>query len=192
MSILKQWKDEARLSEEAFARLSLFRDLILEWNPRINLTGFKDAHQIEEVLIGEAVLASREVSLEGKTVLDFGSGAGVPGLIWGMTVPGIVLTSLEVRQKKVAFQKEVLRSTGIQAEIVCGLFPGAVSDRTFDVIATRAVRISPGLYRDAVRLLSPGGLLLRFARSGAIESGWTSIPLSTRSSLLVRHVTGNA
>lgn len=179
------WK-EAAISDEALAKLSLFVDLILEWNARINLTGFRTRTEIEEKLIGESMATLRVVPISGKSILDFGSGAGIPGLVWAACDGTARVTSLEIRQKKVAFQKEALRTTGINAEIVLGRFPEAVTDRRFDVIVTRAIRFSPSLWTAAETLLAPGGCFVRFAIPGSSEEGWTAFPVSAGTTLLIR------
>jgi 16S rRNA (guanine527-N7)-methyltransferase len=167
-------------------RLSLFVDLILEWNSRINLTGFKDRRSIEERLIGESVYALSHLDLSRKQVVDFGSGAGIPGIVWAICEPTVKITSVEIRQKKAAFQKEVVRKTGIPMEVVAGEFPQVVANQTFDVAVTRAVRIPGSLLEKARLRLVPGGILVRFAPAGYTEPGCDSIPISTRSVVLVQ------
>ena len=186
MSFLQQCRQQNLISGPALDKLILFADLILEWNPRINLTGFKSRNLVEELLLGEAVLALARLSPSGKRILDFGSGAGIPGLVWAICEPEMHLTSVEVRAKKVAFQKEVVRSTGLKAQILVGRFPQAVRGRSFDLIVSRAIRFDPSLWREAEMLLSEDGMLVRFAAAGAAEPEWNCIPISTRSSLLIR------
>lgn len=157
---------------------------MLEWNPRINLTAFHTPEEIDEILIGESVRALSVISISGKRVLDIGSGAGIPGLVWAICDSSARVTSLEARHKKIAFQKEVLRSTGVEAEVLQGHFPEAVSDRKFDVVVSRGIRFSPRLFQDAVQLLDPGGTLVRFASPGTIENGWTTTNISLFTTLM--------
>ena len=186
MAPLKQWSSDGLLTPRSVDQLNFFLDLLLEWNQRINLTGLRSREEMEEILIGESILALRVFPLSHRKVLDVGSGAGIPGLVWLIADPSIHLTSLEIRAKKVAFQKEALRQLGLQAEIVLGHFPEAVAGRVFDVIATRAVCGDDLLPSE--QLLAEHGSLLRFAPAGASEEGWKSHPVSPRSSLLVRRV----
>ena len=121
-----QWK--GNLSAASLEKLSAFTDLILHWNARMNLTGYRTRQEIDELLIGESILAvlelqKVEIVKGGTTILDFGSGAGIPGLVWAMLKLPIEITSLEIRQKKIAFQKEVVRKLGLQARVMLGKFP---------------------------------------------------------------------
>lgn len=177
---------ELVISQDSLQKLWVLVELIQEWNARINLTGFRSKEEIQERLLGPAVLALAKVSLAGKSVLDFGSGAGIPGLVWAICEKETRVTSVEIRHKKIAFQKEVVRATGVQAEVLHGMFPDIVANRAFDVVASRAIRFSPELWEDALEHLNPGGLCVRFAGADASEDGWQSVRLSEESSLLIR------
>jgi 16S rRNA (guanine527-N7)-methyltransferase len=188
MNVPMHWKD--KLSSASLSKLTAFTDLILRWNSRINLTGYRTAEQIDDHLIGESVLAMHELQKsgyvkEGTTILDFGSGAGIPGLVWAMMDLPIEITSLEIRQKKIAFQKEVIRDLGLKARIVLGKFPEAVSEDRYDLIVSRAIRFDPKLWQEGRVLLNDGGHFIRFAASDANESGWNSIPVSKKTSLQI-------
>lgn len=185
MSFLRTLQARGLISESALPRLERFVDLILEWNERINLTGLRNRSEIEEILVGDAVLSLRFIPVSSRDVLDFGSGAGIPGLVWTLCDPSAKVTSVESRQKKVAFQKEVLRTIGAKADIVCGRFPEVVEGRRYDIVVSRAIRFSPALWESARGFLRVGGILVRFSKLASSEEGWEAHPLSGRSKLLV-------
>jgi 16S rRNA (guanine527-N7)-methyltransferase len=183
-----QWKDN--LSPSSLEKLSAFTDLIIRWNSRINLTGYRTRQEIDDLLIGESVLAvlelqKVEIVKAGTTILDFGSGAGIPGLVWAMLNLSIQITSLEIRQKKIAFQKEVVRELGLQARIILGKFPEAVAGERFDLIASRAIRFDPKIWEIGRGLLNPSGHFVRFAAANLRETGWKSHPVSEKTSLQI-------
>jgi 16S rRNA (guanine527-N7)-methyltransferase len=186
MSFLKTLLAQGLINEGALQRLGRFVDLILEWNGKINLTGLRNRAEIEEILIGEAVLALQFIPISSREILDFGSGAGIPGLVWALCEPDARVTSLDSTQKKVAFQKDVLRETGGRAEILWGRFPKAVGGRHFDIVVSRALRFSPVHWEEAAKLLYSGGHLVRFTTPGPAQKNWTAYTLSERSNLLVR------
>jgi 16S rRNA (guanine527-N7)-methyltransferase len=188
----KHWKDSAILSPNSLEKLTKFTDLILLWNSRINLTGYRSQKHVEELLIGESVLAAEvlkniELITEKASILDFGSGAGIPGLVWAALDLPVEISSLEIRQKKVSFQKEAVRELGLKAKIMLGRFPEAVANQNFDLIVSRAIRYEPGIWVAGEQYLTPFGKFVRFAAADAKEVGWTTIPVSERTSLLVKH-----
>ncbi|HSP06815.1 MAG TPA: RsmG family class I SAM-dependent methyltransferase [Acidobacteriota bacterium] len=178
--------DAGALTREAVERLEEMAALIHAWNPRVNLTGYKSVSEIEKLLIGESVAALSVLKLERCSVLDFGSGAGIPGLVWSLCEPSLRVVSLEIRHKKVAFQKEVLRRLGIAAEVVQGHFPEAVAARRFDCIVSRAIRLDARVWENSSRLLSPEGRIVRFATPGVVEEGWRALPVSEHTTLLLQ------
>jgi 16S rRNA (guanine527-N7)-methyltransferase len=186
--MLAQWVSERILTPPVADRLSQFLDLLIEWNARVNLTGLQTREEMEEILIGESLLAARLFPMGGKKVLDVGSGAGIPGLVWAIDEPATRLTSVEVREKKIAFQKEVQRLLNLDVEIIRGSFPFVVSGRRFDVVVTRAVRFTPLFEKQAATVMNPGGFLVRFVGANVAEPGWETRPISKRSSLLVRQI----
>lgn len=186
-----QWKDKANLSPASLRKLSAFTDLILQWNSKINLTGYRTREEIDNLLIGESVLAMltlREAGIvkTGTTVLDFGSGAGIPGMVWAMMELSIQITSLEIRQKKVAFQKEVVRELTLKARILLGKFPEAINGERFDLIVSRAIRFDPKVWDKGKPALNMDGMFVRFAPSNTKELGWQSLPVSDKTTLLVQ------
>jgi 16S rRNA (guanine(527)-N(7))-methyltransferase RsmG len=185
------WKDSPVLSENALEKLQNFASLILQWNAKINLTGYRGLKEVEELLIGESVLAAEALQKSGMMqratkVLDFGSGAGIPGLVWASLDLPVQVTSLEIRQKKVAFQKEVSRQLHLKARIVSGRFPEAVGSEAFDLIVSRAIRYDPGIWKQGERCLTSSGSFVRFATADFKEPGWSTISVSDKSSLLVK------
>src|SRR5262245_41800869 len=155
------WKDKVS-SAEVLQKLLSFSNLIHSWNPRINLTGFKTIPEIEELLIGESVLALNALRPGSESILDFGSGAGIPGLVWAICNRELKVTSLEIREKKIAFQKEAQRTLRFSAEILRGHFPEDVASRRFDIIVSRAIRLEEKVWEQSTLPLAPDGRIVRF------------------------------
>ncbi|HSE42482.1 MAG TPA: RsmG family class I SAM-dependent methyltransferase [Acidobacteriota bacterium] len=185
------WKDSKLLTPQSSIQLSKFRDLILLWNQKINLTGYRTREEIDDLLIGESVVAAQALEEAGvlssaTRVLDFGSGAGIPGLVWSILGLPADVVSLEIRQKKIAFQKEVARDLALKARIMAGRFPEAVANESFDLIVSRAIRYDPAVWEEGKALLKPDGRFVRFASADAHARGWTTLPVSPRTSILMK------
>ncbi len=112
----------AVLSTEQLTSISIYVDLLLRWNLRINLTSVRHAESIITRHFGESLFLAAHLfpssSRPGTDTedftqphaLDFGSGAGFPGLPLKIYVPELRLTLVEANHKKAAFLAEVIRS----------------------------------------------------------------------------------
>jgi 16S rRNA (guanine527-N7)-methyltransferase len=130
------------LDEAAWAgiceQLAIYLELILRWNSRINLTAIREPEEIVRRHFGESLFVGVRLG-ECGTLLDFGSGAGLPGVPIQLLRPDVQVTLAESRQKKAAFLYEVVRSLGLRTEVWADRVEAMPESRRFDVVAMRAV-----------------------------------------------------
>lgn len=88
--------------EEAINNLVEYLDVLKEWNKTHNLTSVDDLDEMLSVHIFDS--ASIRPYIKGPTLLDVGSGAGLPGMVIAILSPALDVTSVETRNKKVQFQ----------------------------------------------------------------------------------------
>lgn len=88
--------------EEAISKLVIYMELLAEWNKTHNLTAVDDIDEMLGVHIFDS--ASIKPYVKGATLLDVGSGAGLPGMILAILSPALDVTSVETRGKKAQFQ----------------------------------------------------------------------------------------
>ena len=186
------------LTERGLEQLSLYLELLLRWNRRVNLTGLRQPRTIVRRLFGESLYLSRVVELRGWLV-DVGSGAGFPGLALKLVAPDLRVTLIEARQRKCAFLKEVVRECGFYAiDVVTERFESWAGERQgreeADLITTRAVKVDNRLLESMSAFLSEKGKAIFFATSdnaGSIMSrapGWSwqkSVIPSTKNSMII-------
>src|SRR5260370_9522 len=96
-------------------KLSPDPDLLLKWNARTNLTAIRDPEEIVRRHFGESLFAARHLNPttpdpSPMTLLDFGSGAGFPGLPIALLRPDLQVTLAESQNKKAAFLREAVRT----------------------------------------------------------------------------------
>src|SRR5882724_6470943 len=121
-------RDVAVFSPVQLRYISIYVDLLLRWNARINLTAVRQPEEIVTRHFGESFLAARclfpEVDGEPEYgdagqihphVIDVGSGAGFPGLPIKLWAPRVQLTLIESNQKKATFLKEVVRNLDLKS-----------------------------------------------------------------------------
>src|SRR6202166_4167383 len=108
--------NDQRLTANDLSNISIYIDLLLRWNARINLTAIRQPEEIVTRHFGESLFAARQLfprrlSVSGAAatpvqVADVGSGAGFPGIPIKLWAPNIFLTLIESNQKKAIFLRE--------------------------------------------------------------------------------------
>src|ERR1700735_4122021 len=102
------------LDDETTGRFADYISLFIRWNERLNLSAIRDEESIISRHIIESIIVSNELLPEIKTLLDFGSGAGLPGIPIALCHPEIAVTLAESQGKKAAFLQEAVRVLGIE------------------------------------------------------------------------------
>ena len=114
---------------------------------------------------------------EGASVIDVGSGAGLPGIVWGIVRPDIAVTCLEPLQRRATFLEEAVTELGLVGriqvvraraeDIVRGR--GPVTSLRARIVTARAVAPLDRLAGWTVPLVQPGGELLALKGRSASE-----------------------
>lgn len=164
---------EVTLPPPALEKLSVYLELLVRWNQRINLTGLREPRLIVRRLFGESLYLANILGLEGWLV-DVGSGAGFPGLALKLAAPELRVTLLEPRQRKAAFLKEVIREIGVEmTDVVTNRFESWVrelGEKRPHIITTRAVNMAGGLLLAITESLAPAGTAVLFTSVDIAQS----------------------
>ncbi|MGH9805325.1 MAG: 16S rRNA (guanine(527)-N(7))-methyltransferase RsmG [Candidatus Acidiferrales bacterium] len=156
----------------ALEQLSIYLELLLRWNRKINLTGLREPRVIVRRLFGESLYLTKLIELKGWLV-DVGSGAGFPGLVLKLAAPELRVTLVEPRQRKSAFLKEAIRECGLSLTYVVNeqFEPWARrrSSQRADIITTRAVSLRDELLASIAGFLAPSGTAAFFTSVGIAE-----------------------
>jgi 16S rRNA (guanine527-N7)-methyltransferase len=145
------------LNEAAIGQLSAYVSLILRWNARVNLTAIRDEEGIISRHVVESIYVSVRLPGEIATLLDFGSGAGLPGIPIAICRPEIQVTLAESQNKKAAFLREAIRVLGMGAKVHSGRAEELKSQ--FDCVTLRAVDKMAAAVSSAAGLVAPLGWL---------------------------------
>ena len=114
----------------------------------------------ERHLLNSAVVA--ELVPEGTgSLVDLGSGAGLPGIVLAMMLPGCEVILLEPALRRATFLGECVAELGlVNARVVRARAEQMVGELAVDVVTARAVAPLDRLAGLAVGLLKPGGIVL--------------------------------
>jgi 16S rRNA (guanine527-N7)-methyltransferase len=102
------------------------------------------------------------------TLLDLGSGAGLPGLVLAMVLPDTAVTLLEPMERRCRFLTECVTELGLANVSVLRGRAEDVTLRT-DIVTARAVAPLPRLAELAMGVVRPGGMVLAIKGRTAAE-----------------------
>jgi 16S rRNA (guanine527-N7)-methyltransferase len=102
------------------------------------------------------------------TLVDLGSGAGLPGIVLALLLPDVEVVLLERMERRAAFLQECVRVLGLPNALVrCGRAEDLAGQVAADVVTARAVAPMERLAGLALGLARPGGLVLAIKGAGA-------------------------
>lgn len=175
------------LQAEVASGFADYLTLLVRWNQTINLTAIRDEEQILERHFVESIACARALPVGIATLLDFGSGAGIPGIPIALIRPEIAVTLAESNGRKAAFLREAARVLDLSVAIHSGRAE-TMAER-FDCVVLRAVDQMKDAVKAAARLVAPGGLLALMTTSNELAAlqgaakrdlNWTSKMLLPR------------
>lgn len=155
------------LPAELVAGFEQYLRLLLHWNTRLNLTAIRDEETILSRHFLESIVCARALPGGISTLLDFGSGAGFPGIPIALCRPEIAVTLGESQGKKAAFLREAIRTLGISATVHATRAESLTVH--FDCVTLRAVDRMESALQAAVRLIAPGGWLAWMATQSDLD-----------------------
>ncbi|MGB7190747.1 MAG: 16S rRNA (guanine(527)-N(7))-methyltransferase RsmG [Acidobacteriaceae bacterium] len=152
------------LNSEALAQFETYLELLLKWNARMNLTAAREPGEIVRRHFLESIQCARALPEDcERTLLDFGSGAGFPGIPIAICRPEIRITLAESQRKKAAFLWEAVRALALNAEVFDGRVEDMADDRRFGVVTLRAVDKMEEACGIASERMAAGGWIVVFA-----------------------------
>jgi len=141
--------------------------LFIRWSERLNLTAIRDEDGILARHFVESIACARALPDGIFTLLDFGSGAGFPGIPIALCRPEITVTLAESQGKKAAFLLEAVRVLGVAAKVHSGR--AEVLQDLFDCVTLRAVDKMEAAVQTAAGLVRPGGWLALMTTTPQLE-----------------------
>jgi 16S rRNA (guanine527-N7)-methyltransferase len=132
--------------------------LIRKWNRVYNLTALREP----EKMLTHHVLDSVAVAphLGGRTLLDVGSGAGLPGIPLAVVRPHLHVTLLDSNQKKSAFQQQAVIELALtNLDVVNARVETWNAPQAFEVVVSRAFSDLAEFVAKAARFCATGGVM---------------------------------
>ena len=142
------FKDElAKLNIEVTEKnlndLNIYKEMLLEYNKKFNLTAIKTEEDIYLKHFYDSLTLSKIVDLKGDLkLLDIGTGAGFPGLVLKIFYPNLEVTLLDSNHKKITFLEQVIKRLNLKNITCINTRAENLPDQYreyFDIVTSRAV-----------------------------------------------------
>jgi len=154
------------LSDVQLGKLLDYVALLAKWNAVYNLTAIRDPRQmLIQHILDSLSIVPHLVQRNPGTVLDVGSGGGLPGIVLAIVRPDWGVTVNDIVHKKTAFQAQAKAELGLtNLSVVTGrvetLRPGDEVSAKFDVIVSRAFAELADFVTLARHLVAEQGVIL--------------------------------
>lgn len=136
------------LTENMQKQLEMYKNLLLEWNEKINLTAIIDEEEIFVKHFVDCLYCAKYITKEDKKIIDVGTGAGFPGLVLAIYFPDKEFTLLDALNKRLVFLEDVINKLGLKnVKLVHGRAEEIVRIdnlyENYDIAVSRAVAQLP-------------------------------------------------
>ncbi|MGI9308352.1 MAG: 16S rRNA (guanine(527)-N(7))-methyltransferase RsmG [Gammaproteobacteria bacterium] len=163
--------------EQYVPQFACFIQTLHKWNQAYNLTAVREADE----MVAKHILDSCAVrpSLDGREILDVGTGAGLPGIPLALLEPDRRFTLLDSNGKKTRFLTQAIAELGLtNVEVVQSRVEEFAPACSYDSILCRAFTSIEQFVLHCEKFLQPAGRLI--AMKGklpeqellAVPSGW--------------------
>ena len=148
------------LAPEAIGRCAEYLRLIEKWNRVHNLTAVRETEQMVVLHLLDSLSVLPHVA-GARSLLDVGTGPGLPGIPIAIAEPAMQVTLLDSSHKKVAFLEQAKVELSLaNVTVVCDRVEQWRPERAFDVVVSRAFAELGEFIAQAQHLVAPGGRLL--------------------------------
>ena len=190
-NLVEPYLQSASTPPALFKQLSTYLDLLLKWNARTNLTAIRDPEDIIRRHFGESLFAGLQLTNRipsNASLLDFGSGAGFPGLPIQLLYPHLRITLAESQNKKASFLREAVRTLNLPTEIWAARVDTLPANRRFDIVTLRAVDNMPQALADARPRVAPSGWLLTLSTNPSTTAETIPLPGTAPGFVTLEHL----
>lgn len=164
----------AELDNRQVGTLLSYKDILAEWNKKINLTAIEEDRDIIIKHFIDSFSILPHVRKTGGRLIDIGTGAGFPGIPLKIANAGTDIVLLDSLDKRVNFLKTVIGELGLKGiEAVHGraeeMGAGGLHREKYGIAVARAVANLPVLLEYCLPFVKVGGIFIAMKGSSTEE-----------------------
>jgi 16S rRNA (guanine527-N7)-methyltransferase len=148
------------------AEIERYAEILATWGIERGLIGPREGDRIWDRHIANCIPVTTLIP-EGASVIDIGSGAGLPGIVIALARPDLKVTLLEPLERRTAFLNEVIAELNLPITVIRGRAESVKG--SFAIVTARAVAPLPKLLPLVWHLVAPQGSLLAMKGESAAE-----------------------
>ncbi len=177
--MLNEILKEFNLSESKIEKLNQLREVCLEYNEHTNLTSITDEEEFNVKHILDSLSILKFHNLEGKKILDVGSGGGFPGLVLAIVLDDSEVVMIDSNNKKTKYIDYAINELGLtNASSINNRIEEADLVEGFDFVLSRAVAALNILIEITASSIKVGGEGIYYKGSNLNEElthDWTHV-----------------
>ena len=152
------------INEDIYNKLYKYYELLNEWNNKFNLTNILEEKDVFLLHFYDSICLTKAINYKDKiSLLDFGTGAGFPGMIIALFFSNINVTLIESNNKKCSFLEEIKKELDIKnVNIICDRIENYSKNNRekYDYVTCRAVTSIPIIIEISSSSIKVGGYLV--------------------------------
>jgi 16S rRNA (guanine527-N7)-methyltransferase len=159
------------LPEQQLGSFERLRELLLDWNRRLNLTAIDDPAAVERLHFVDSIAGLLALPDGPARIVDVGAGGGLPGLALRIARPSLRLTLLEATRKKTDYLHAAVEALGLTdppVEVLNARAEDVGRDparrESWDVALARGLAPLNVLAELCLPLVRPGGLVVAWKK----------------------------
>lgn len=162
------------LTDEHIDKLIKYKELLKEWNKKINLTAIEDDKDIAIKHFIDSFSVNQYIDIGDTKIIDVGTGAGFPGIPLKIVNSRLDITLLDSLDKRIKFLDLVIEN--LELDKICAVH-GRAEDlgildlhrEKYDICVARAVASLPVLLEYCLPLVRVGGIFIAMKGSNIEE-----------------------